>query len=102
MKNAMPKDSGQSLILKMLNASPSIAIAAANGVPCVVTEVGDSGSIVGETGKVVPPSDPDALGQAILSLAAKLYDGRKQQSSRRIVDLYSVRSMVDRTIAAVA
>lgn len=34
------------------------------GVPCVVTDVGDSSWIVGNTGKVVPPKNPAALADA--------------------------------------
>ncbi len=37
-------------------------------VPCVVTDVGDSAWIVGETGKVVPPRDPRAIADACVEL----------------------------------
>jgi len=42
--------------------------AMALGIPCISTDIGDSGHIVGETGLIVPPQNPDALAQGILEL----------------------------------
>jgi glycosyltransferase involved in cell wall biosynthesis len=39
-------------------------------VPAVVTDIGDSAHLVGGTGRVVPPKDPQALADAWHSLAA--------------------------------
>jgi glycosyltransferase involved in cell wall biosynthesis len=45
-----------------------ICEAMACGVPCVVTDVGDARTTVGDTGAVVPPRQPEALAQALFSL----------------------------------
>jgi glycosyltransferase involved in cell wall biosynthesis len=43
--------------------------AMASGVPCVVTDVGDSAAVVGDSGRVVSPREPAAIAAAILDLA---------------------------------
>ena len=53
-----------------------VAEAMACGVPCVVTDVGDSAYIVGNTGRVVPPGDNILLADAWESLLALPYDER--------------------------
>lgn len=44
------------------------------GVPCIVTDVGDSGLLIEGNGKVVPPRDPQAFARACqepLSISAE-------------------------------
>jgi glycosyltransferase involved in cell wall biosynthesis len=73
-----------------------ICEAMACGVPCVVTNVGDSAWVVGDMGEVVPPKDPVALMNAIERLLDhKVYD--PDQIRRRIVDELSINSLVTNT-----
>ena len=79
-----------------------IAEAMACGVPCAVTDVGDSALIVGDTGAVAPPSNPEALALAILSVLARRSPALSEAARARIVENYSVERMVLRTEAALA
>jgi glycosyltransferase involved in cell wall biosynthesis len=76
-----------------------LAEAMACGVPCIATDVGDSGLIMGSTGWLVPPRDPqalaDALAAAVLEPEAK-HQHRRCAARQRIVDQFSISRMVER------
>ncbi|WP_295889009.1 glycosyltransferase [uncultured Thiohalocapsa sp.] len=55
-----------------------IGEAMASGVPCVVTDVGDSAVMVGATGRVVPPREPVALAAALRDLLALTPEQRRE------------------------
>lgn len=66
------------------------------GVPCVVTDVGDSALLVGGTGRVVPPRNPQALAKAWLEILDFGSEGRTQlglAARRRIVQHFSLPSV---------
>ncbi len=67
------------------------------GVPCVVTDVGDSAVIVGDTGRVVPPRDPQALALAWQELTERGDEGRRrlgEAARRRIGEKYFLERIV--------
>lgn len=67
------------------------------GVPCVVTDVGDSAWIVGDAGRVVPPGDPEALAKAGKELISLGSEGRKalgKAARERIIESFSLDSIV--------
>ena len=74
-----------------------IAEAMACGIPCISTDVGDAAFIVGDTGWIVPPSNPLALAIAIKSAAHENLDTmcqRGQLARKRISTYFSLESMV--------
>jgi glycosyltransferase involved in cell wall biosynthesis len=68
-------------------------------VPCAVTDVGDSGWLVGETGRVAPPRDAVALSRALvelLRLAPEARNALGQAARARIRERFSIASVADR------
>jgi glycosyltransferase involved in cell wall biosynthesis len=77
-----------------------IGEAMACGVPCVVTDVGDSATIVGATGAVIAPRSPTALADALAEMAQRLSgDGPRlhAEARARVSELFGLDAMVDRT-----
>ena len=75
-----------------------IGEAMACAVPCVVTDVGDSAIIVGETGIVVPPKDPQALADGWRRLLLDMSREERLQlglvARQRIRERYSLGKVV--------
>lgn len=81
--------------------SNAVAEGMATGCPAVATDVGDARMIVGETGRIVPPGDPEALARALRALideAPAARDARRAAARRRIETEFSL----DRAAAAFA
>lgn len=77
--------------------SNTIGEAMACGVPCVVTDVGDSASIVGNTGIVVPPRDPNVLYLALKEMVDMGGEKRRYLGSlarERVVKEFSLDRVV--------
>ncbi len=65
-------------------------------VPCIVTDVGDSRAIVGDSGIAVPPADPAAMARAIIALLDR------PAHNRQAMGTHARERMRDFSIAAVA
>jgi glycosyltransferase involved in cell wall biosynthesis len=79
--------------------SNSMGEAMACGVPCAVTDVGDSAYIVADTGLVAPPRAPEALAKAIAGLIEIGRSGRQQlgtKARQRIETEFSLPAIVRR------
>ena len=66
-------------------------------VPCVATDVGDCADIVGNTGRIVPPRNPEALAGAIHELVEMGQEGRKQlgrAARKRVEEKYELGKVV--------
>lgn len=72
--------------------------AMAMSVPCITTDISDGPEVVGETGIVVPPREPEKLADAIftfLNLASSEKAGRGRAARQRIEEKYLRRMNVE-------
>jgi glycosyltransferase involved in cell wall biosynthesis len=73
--------------------------AMASSIPCVVTDVGDSAYIVGDTGRVVAPGDMKGLGNAVEEILSLLPHERQllgKRARQRIEQYFELTHIVDR------
>lgn len=75
-----------------------ICEAMACGTPCITTDVGDAAFIVGDTGWVVPPSNPnmfaEAIQRALIALSNKdEWESRCVAVRNRIIEHFSLEKM---------
>ena len=73
----------------------SLIEAMASGVPCVSTDVGECGLLLGDTGVTAPVGEPDALARACETLLQDV-ERRQQQGSAarlRVVEKHSIQAM---------
>ena len=78
-----------------------LAEAMASSTPCVTTDVGDAALILGDTGWVVPPQDPQALANAIKDALVQRMDIdtwniRKMLVRERIKHNFSIENMTEK------
>ena len=75
-----------------------VAEAMSHGTPCVVTNVGDSSKIVGNTGWVVKPNDSKkmakAIREAINEIGTKKWSIRSSAAKLRIKENYNIFKMI--------
>jgi glycosyltransferase involved in cell wall biosynthesis len=67
------------------------------GLPCVVTDVGDSAWLVGDSGMVVPPRNHEALCEAWLKIIEMGSEKRRvlgEKARKRIEDHFSIQMIV--------
>ena len=86
-------------VLAILAHLGAQAVAKASGIPCVVTDIGDSAELVGDAGIVVQPRDPEALADGWIKILRLSGHERKEMGERgrsRIRSEYALSTIVKR------
>lgn len=82
-----------------------IGEAMACGVPCVVTDVGDSALIVGESGIVVPPKNSELLKLALLRMLSRIETQNnfthREMCRSRIIKNFSESNLINTTLNSI-
>jgi glycosyltransferase involved in cell wall biosynthesis len=79
-----------------------VAEAMSCAVPCVVTDVGDSALIVGDTGFVCAPRNPEALAAAVMSCLKEDRRVSGTRARRRILERWGTERLAEATDRAIA
>lgn len=64
--------------------------------PCVVTDAGDSGYVVGDTGIIVPPKDSEALAKGIMKMLNYTDEEREKigrQARQRVIENFDIQKI---------
>src|SRR5262249_20859331 len=67
------------------------------GVPCVVTDISESPAIVGNSGRIVAPKDPEGLARAwkdLVDLGPTLRSELGMRARSRVIHCFSITSVV--------
>jgi glycosyltransferase involved in cell wall biosynthesis len=76
--------------------SNAIGEAMACELTCIVTDVGESKILVGDTGEVVSPGCPSELAESIIKLLKFQNIGRNVNARKRILENYEISSIVEK------